>query len=107
LIGLYGAGTLGRRIGRSLAQPFIFVDDTPEKAGTLIDEHEVVSLGEFAKRARVASACLYVCIYQPSFSFLQKREEIENSFPGLDCRPFTELLLNVASGALPFLFFEE
>ena len=51
LIGLYGAGTLGRRIGRSLGQPFVFVDDTPAKFGTVIDGHEIIPLAEFARRA--------------------------------------------------------
>jgi FkbM family methyltransferase len=106
LIGLYGAGTLGRRIGRSLDQPFIFVDDTPEKQGTLIDQHEVVTLKEFAERATHDAKRLYVCIYQPSFSFLRKKNEIETAHAGLDCRSFTELILNEAAGALPFLFFE-
>lgn len=106
LIGLYGAGTLGRRIGRSFDHPFVFVDDTPEKQGTMIDQHEVVTMREFAERAARDAAKLYVCIYQPSFSFLRKKNEIETAYPGLDCRPFTELILNEATGALPFLFFE-
>jgi FkbM family methyltransferase len=106
LIGLYGAGTLGRRIGRSLAQQFVFVDDTPAKAGTVIDGHEVVPLAEFARRASGTEACLYVCIYQPGFVFDRKRREVATAHPGLECRPFTQLLLNEAAGALPFLFFE-
>jgi FkbM family methyltransferase len=106
LIGLYGAGTLGRRIGRSLKRPFIFVDDTPEKAGTLIDHREVVTLKEFAERASRDETRLYVCIYQVGFRFERKKAEIDAAFPGLDSRPFTELLLSEAADALPFLFFE-
>ena len=39
LIGLYGAGLVGHSIGQAFAQPFVFVDDTPEKQGTRIDGH--------------------------------------------------------------------
>lgn len=106
LIGLYGAGTLGRRIGRSLAQPFLFVDDTPAKAGTVIDGHEVVPLVEFARRADGAGTRLYVCIYQPGFVFERKRQQVAAAHRALECRPFTQLLLSEAAGALPFLFFE-
>jgi FkbM family methyltransferase len=106
LIGLYGAGTLGRRIGRSLGQPFVFVDDTPAKAGTVIDGHEVVPLAEFARRAGATDARLYVCIYQPGFVFERKKQEVSAAHPMLECRPFAQLLLNEAAGALPFLFFE-
>lgn len=107
LIGLYGAGTLGRRIGRALAQPFVFVDDTPAKAGTSVDGHEVVPLAEFARRAGGTDARLYVCIYQPGFVFERKKREVSAVHPALECRPFTQLLLNEAAGALPFLFFEQ
>jgi FkbM family methyltransferase len=106
LIGLYGAGTLGRRIGRSLGQQFLFVDDTPAKTGTVIDGHEVVPVAEFARRAAGADARLYVCIYQPGFVFERKRQEVAAAHPALECRPFTQLLLSEAAGALPFLFFE-
>lgn len=106
LIGLYGAGTLGQRIGRALGQQFVFVDDTPAKSGTVIDGHEVVPLVEFARRANGTDARIYVCIYQPGFVFERKRREVAAAHPTLECRPFTQLLLNEASGALPFLFFE-
>ncbi|MEX3954871.1 FkbM family methyltransferase [Trinickia sp. EG282A] len=106
LIGLYGAGTLGRRIGQCLKLPFVFVDDTPEKQGALIDGHQVVTLKEFAERASREVARLHVTIYQPGFSFARKKSEIVASFHQLDCRPFTDLILNEAVEALPFLFLE-
>ena len=106
LIGLYGAGTLGRRIGRALGRQFVFVDDTPAKSATVIDGHEVVPLVEFARRADGIDARLYVCIYQPGFAFERKRQQVAAAHPALECRPFTQLLLNEAASALPFLFFE-
>ncbi|MDR6383863.1 FkbM family methyltransferase [Paraburkholderia caribensis] len=107
LLGLYGAGTLGRRIGRSLDLPFVFVDDTPGKQGTIIDGHQVLSLSMFAERAARDNSRLYICIYQPGFSFQRKREEIQASYQDFDCRPFTELALGDAVESLPFLFFED
>ncbi|MGH8295390.1 MAG: FkbM family methyltransferase [Steroidobacteraceae bacterium] len=106
LIGLYGAGTLGRRIGRSLEQQFVFIDDTPAKAGMVMDEHEVIPLAEFARRADGTDARIYICIYQPGFVFERKKHEVAAAHPAIECRPFTQLLLNQAAGALPFLFFE-
>ncbi|GAB7526673.1 FkbM family methyltransferase [Paraburkholderia sp. 2C] len=104
LTGLYGAGFLGRRIGRAIDTPFVFVDDTPSKLGTIVDGHDVTNLELFSRRA--TSHVLYVCIYQPGFSYLKKRDQIHAMYPELDVRPFTELLNSSASRALPFLFFE-
>lgn len=106
LTGLYGAGVLGRTIGRAVDRPFVFVDDTPSKLGSIVDGHEVTNLELFSRQAVSNELVLYVCIYQPGFSFLRKRDQIHAAHPGLDVRPFTELLLSSASSALPYLFFE-
>ncbi|PYE22847.1 FkbM family methyltransferase [Paraburkholderia silvatlantica] len=106
LTGLYGAGFLGRRIGREIDTEFVFVDDTPSKLGAIIDGHKVTSLELFSRCAPSHSLVLYVCIYQPGFSYLKKRAEIRAMYPELDVRPFTALFHSAASGALPYLFFE-
>jgi FkbM family methyltransferase len=106
LTGLYGAGVLGRTLGRAVDFPFVFVDDTPSKIGTFIDGHEVIDLASFARRAASESVTLYICIYQPGFSFLHKREQIHLAHPAIAIRPFSELLLSSAVSALPYLFFE-
>ncbi|GGP18184.1 FkbM family methyltransferase [Silvimonas iriomotensis] len=106
LTGLYGAGFLGRKIGQAIDAPFIFVDDTPAKLGTVIDGHEVTNLDLFAARAPAEPLVLYVCIYQPGFSYLNKRAEIHARYPDLDVRPFTRLFHAAASSVLPYLFFE-
>jgi FkbM family methyltransferase len=107
LTGLYGAGVLGRTIGRAVDFPFVFVDDTPSKVGTFIDGHEVIDLASYARRGASESLTLYICIYQPGFSFLHKREQIHLTHPAIPIRPFPELLLSSASSALPYLFFEQ
>ncbi|MEZ2311130.1 FkbM family methyltransferase [Paraburkholderia sp. RCC_158] len=106
LTGLYGAGFLGRKIGRAIDTPFVFVDDTPSKVGTVIDEHDVTNLEQFSRNGPSHSLVLYVCIFQPGFSYLRKRDQIRATYPGLDVRPFTELFHSSASGVLPYLFFE-
>jgi FkbM family methyltransferase len=106
LTGLYGAGFLGRRIGKAINTPFVFVDDTPSKLGTVVDGHDVTNLERFSERAPSRDLVLYVCIYQPGFSYLKKRDQIHAMYPELDVRPFTELFHSSASGVLPYLFFE-
>lgn len=106
LIGLYGAGTLGREIGQFIEEPFFWVDDTPSKVGTNIDAHEVLRLQDFVEELNYRSADIYICIYQPGFSFLRKRREIADLFPHLNIRAFTDLIFTTASDILPYLFFE-
>lgn len=105
-IALYGAGTLGRMIGRAIDTPFLWIDDTPSKSGSLIDGHEVLGLEAFASREASASLPIFICIYQPGFSFLSKRREIQRSFPQLSVKPFTDLIFSSATEVLPYLFFE-
>ncbi|SAL84167.1 hypothetical protein AWB67_06609 [Caballeronia terrestris] len=105
LLGLYGAGTLGRALGRTVDFDFSFVDDTPSKLGTAIDGHEVTNLDGFAD-ASGQERRLYICIYQPGFSYLKKRAQIHAAHPHIDVRPFTELFATSASDILPYLFFE-
>jgi hypothetical protein len=107
LIGLYGAGTMGRAIGRAVDFPFTFVDDTPSKIGTVIDGHDVASFAEFS-RAPKATRRLYICIYQPGFSYLRKRDQLRQACPAVDVRPFTEIFRSPAADRLlPYLFFEK
>ena len=106
--GLYGAGTLGRTIGGAIDEAFLWIDDTPSKLGTSVDNHEVVDLDTFVRRsADSGSPTIYICIYQPGFSYLRKRSEILERYPEVTVRPFTSLMLSSASTVLPYLFFEE
>lgn len=107
LIGLYGAGTMGRAIGRAVDFPFTFVDDTPSKIGTVIDGHDVASFAEFSRSPEVTRR-LYICIYQPGFSYLRKRDQLRQACPAVDVRPFTEIFRSPAADRLlPYLFFEK
>lgn len=104
LIGLYGAGLVGRSIGQAIAQPFVFVDDTPEKQGTCIDGHDVVSLEQFAHFPADRHE-LYISIYQPRFSWERKREQILQQYPSLNVKSFVDLFVS-SSIDTAYAFFE-
>ncbi|WP_185218990.1 FkbM family methyltransferase [Paraburkholderia dinghuensis] len=104
LVGLYGAGLVGRSIGQAFAQPFVFVDDTPEKQGTCIDGHDVVSLEQFASTP-ASRHQLYICIYQPRFSWERKREQILQQYPSLNVNSFADLFVS-SSIDTAYAFFE-
>ena len=102
LIGIYGAGHLGRRLGEMLGAPFVFVDDTPDKQGETIDGSPVLSLEDFRLSARGnGDYALYVGIWSAGFDFEQKRREIAAA--GLDCLPFTRVIIESGSR---LMFFE-
>lgn len=107
LVGLYGAGHLGRTVGRAVDFPFVFVDDTPQKRGTVIDGHEVLSLDDFVRRAALDDAGrLYVCIYHPGFSYPRKRDEIIDRYPAAEVYSFTDLFRTSSASNLSYVFFE-
>ena len=102
LIGIYGAGNLGRKLATLIAAPIVFVDDTPQKQGKLIDGVLVLSVEEFLKRTkRAENYVLYIGIWNLKFDFVAKQQEL--SAIGLKCLPFTRaVLVNNAS----LMFFE-
>lgn len=106
LIGLYGAGNLGKQISECLEVDHVFVDDTPKKQGNTYCGRAVWGLEKFVTQAKKQDHRLYLCIFLPQYDLKANLSLLKEKYD-IDCRPFTSFLFNTAKRILPFLFFEK
>lgn len=104
-IALYGAGQTGRLVASALqGKATLFIDDTPEKAGQVIDDLPVLNQA-LAFEKYGSNLLVIVCIFSAKHQFSATHQKLKQHF-GWDVCPFFQALL-LTDQQLPNLYLDQ